>query len=311
MKIKHLLYIIAGFSLMACNKDSVKPVLPAGSVTIQGFDTRDSLVRQVGIAKDTAMVIALKAVLTGAASTGHTVDFRADTTRITSYRAKYGAATLLPTTSYFFFRSRCRIPAGASVSDSMQLNIVTQTTLKPETVYVLPVIIQSVDGRMNDAAADQTFYVVVKTGSKPVINKSNWSIVSVSNELDLLGAYKAVNLLDNDVRNTIWATDFGAPMPQHVVIDFGEILIFSGVTCRSPDTYYASYGYPTRFKVEVSMDGSTWTDKGSYNAGPAPVSQSIGITTARYMRFTVLAIAPYTASPSLSLLALSDIGLIP
>lgn len=307
-RIHILLYTISACMLFACGKENVTPSLPAGTVSIQGLTVKDTLVKEVAITRDTAIIIGLKAVLDGQSSTiDHIVTFRPDTTRMTAYRTRYGNATLLPYGSYVFFRSQCRIPAGASVSDSIQVNLTGQTKLKAETVYVLPVIIQHVDGTANAVAPGQVLYIVTKTGKSPSI-KTGWSIVSASSVNSASNAAEFV--LDEDL-NTAWASAF-APMPQHLVIDFGKQLTFNGVSYFSvPASSFSYGGYPTKVKIEVSTNGTAWIDKGTYNGATTAVTwkQSIGLTTARYLRFTVLEAAPYILG--LEVVQIGDISIIP
>lgn len=309
-RIHILLYIFAGSLLSACRKDAIKIPLPESSISINGLATKDTLIKEVGMARDTVYVIGLHAKLDGEVSTNdHIVDFRPDTTRLADYQAKYGNALLLPSNSYFFFRSQCRIPAGASLSDSIQLNIVAQTSLKPETVYVLPVTIRYVDGSADAIASGQVLFIVIKTGKRPGISKEKWRIVSASSVRSAANA--AENVLDNNL-NTIWASAF-APMPQNLVIDFADQVTFNGVSYGVPAANFAAYGggYPIKLKIEVSVNGTTWIDKGTYNGVTTPVvwSQDIGRTTARYMRFTVLQAAPYVAG--ISVVMIGDISLVP
>lgn len=308
MKRTHiLLYILAICLVAACKKDEVKPSLPPRSISIQGLAAKDTMLKNMPVLKDTPVIINLNAVLEGQVSmVDHIVTFRVDTTRLSEYRLKYGNATLLPYNAYLLFRSRCRIPAGASVSDSVQLNLTAQTTLKPETLYVLPIVIQNVDGSTDPVAAQQVLYIVIKTGKALDIDKSTWRIVSVSSTL---AGSPATNLLDKDI-NTEWGSDFFG-VPANIVFDFSQPINFSGVTYRVNDSYYVTGGgYPVKVKIEVSMDLSTWIDKGTYNGitTPGTWSQSIGATTARYMRFTVLEAAPLFG---FSIAILGDVSLIP
>lgn len=307
-RINLFICIVAASILFACRKDeSIKSPLPSSAVSIQGVALKDSVVKQVSIGKDSAIVIAMKAVLNNGASTSeHIVNFRTDSTRITAYRAKYGAATLLPASSYYFFQSQCRIPAGAITSDSVQLNIVAQKKLEPLTVYVLPVVIANVDADANPVTPGQVFYIVVKTGKRPTISKDNWKIVSVTSEDPTA---PATELLDN-APSTVWGTQFGVPMPQGVTIDFGEQLSFRRLSYTTPADYFAYGGYATKVKIEVSDNGSTWIDKGSFDGTTKPIMEEIvlGATSARYLRFTVLSSAPFFG---FDILFLGDISLYP
>lgn len=311
---KQILFFLSLFIfifLAACHKDDGGSSLLSGSIAIEGVSTKDTLVREISITKDTTVVIGIKAVLNGQLSfKDHIVTFRVDTSWLSSFRDKYGDATLLPYANYLFFRSQCRISAGTSIYDSIQLNLVTQTALRPETRYVLPVLIDNVDGNTEAMVPRQVLYIVVKSGKAGYISKSGWSIVTASSELTPSTPPEAV--LDNDDINTVWKSAI-QPMPQYLVIDFGNQISFTGVTYRTPPSYYAGTvgGYPTKVKIEVSTDGVSWTDKGSYPGVTTPVvwSQNIGLTKARYMRFTILEAKLYGGR--LSLVVIGGIGLTP
>jgi len=307
-----VILILAAGIFASCSKDNNGSFLTPGSVFILQNNGADTLVQEVSILKDTIVVIGLHAALDGRSATqNHTVTFRIDSTRMNSFKNNYGDALLLPRESYYFYRPQVQIASGASVSDSVQINLVKQTNLKSETTYVLPLVINNVDGDREAMVMDQVFYLVVKTGKIPPTSKSNWTIAGYSSQL---GANVATNVLDNDDQNTVWASSPG-PMPQYLIINFGARISFSGVTYRTPTMYYTNAslgGYPTRVKIEVSDDATTWTDKGTYDGilGPETWTQSIGPTSAQYMKFSVLAAAPY-ANGAAELTLVGGIGLIP
>jgi hypothetical protein len=237
-RIHCLIYLLAICLLNACRKDGAGPSLVPGSVSIQTDAGKDTLRKEVSVLKDTIVIVGLQAVLNDQPATGdHIVTFRIDSTRMTAFRAKYGSAALLPYDAYFFYRNQVRIPAGASVSDSIQLNLVKQTTLRPDNTYVLPLIIRDVDGN-SDAMKEQVLYLVVKTAKIPPTSKANWTVTASST----LGANKASNVLDADDQNTAWASAPG-PMPQYLIVDFGSLISFSGVTYRTPNVYYGNWSW--------------------------------------------------------------------
>jgi len=280
------------------------PALPAGSISIQALATADTIVTAVPVTKDSVFVIGFKAMLQGQPSTvAHHVVFAVDTTQLAGFRAKYGNALLLPAKAYYFYQPDCSIPAGAALSDSAAINIVKGSTLHQLTTYVLPVIIRSVDGQTEGIAAGQVLYLVARTG-KSLNSKEDWTIVSYSS--DNGAGYGAANVLDNDDQNTVWVTDLYKTMPQYVEIDFGSQLTFSGVTYRAP-YYKYGYAYPKQIKIELSTDGTNWTDKGTFGGQTSDATQTIdiGASTARYLRFTVLAAAPLV---SYDVVAIGGIG---
>lgn len=299
--------------LAACSKDDkTKITLPAGSVSFELAASKDTLEMPVSILKDSTITIAIKAALSGSASTSdHWVNFAVDTTKMSAYRAKYGSsALLLPAPSWLFYRSMTRIAAGASSSESAVLNIGQQTKLTEYSTYVLPLVIQSVDGNVDGVASNRVVYLVFKTGKPLFVNKTGWTIAGFSS---VNGTNAAATILDNNDATTYWASNITQSMPQWVAINFNRTVTFTTVNYYLPTAlaYPKNGGYPTSIKIETSMDGTAWVDKGTYAGNIANNMQSItiGETTARYLRFTVLASVKY--SSAYDAVFISGISLIP
>jgi hypothetical protein len=292
-RIYGFIYFFIMSVLFACKKDEAKPELAKARVSLEVLSRTDTLQQEVGVIKDSIVTLGIKAKLNGEPSAeDHLVTFRVDTTYINAYKAKYGNAVLLPYTNYLFYTSQATIPAGSTLSEPIQINLVSQTTLRPETIYVLPIVLKNVDGQVNAVAPNEVLYLVVKSGQTPNISKLDWKIVTYSSQLS---ATTSPNfLLDNDDQTTYWWSGL-QPMPQWVIFDFNSEITFQSVTYRTPTSNYTSGGYPTKVKIEVSSNGTTWTDKGTYNGVTTPITweQNIGQTTARYMRFTVLEVKLY------------------
>jgi len=296
---------------MACSKENTPAVLPEGSVSFQFAADKDTIEMPLSILKDSAVVIGLQAALSGTpSSSGHTVIFAVDTTRITAFRAKYGAANLMPSTSWLFYKSLARISAGESLSDSAQLNIGLQTKLTEYSTYVLPVVIQSVDGNPDGATGKRVIYFVFKTGKPLFVSKTGWTIAGFSSAN---ATSAATNLLDNNDLTTLWGSNLTQQMPQWVSINFNKEITFLALNYYIPVTlkYPAMGGYPTSIQIETSMDGTNWVDKGIFAGNIINNMQSIdvGLTTARYLRFTVLAATKYNAT--YDAVFISGISLIP
>src|SRR5690606_28707777 len=101
-------------------------------------------------------------------------------------------------------------------SDTAWLNIGQQTKLMEYSSYVLPVVIQSVDGS-SEGVANKVLYYVFKTGKPLFINKKGWTIDSYSSQN---GTSSPNFLLDDDNLSTFWASNIAGQMPQWVVINF-------------------------------------------------------------------------------------------
>jgi hypothetical protein len=297
--------------LAACSKEKGSSALPNSSVTFDLPAGRDTIQMPLSILKDSLIVVDFKATVTGSkSSTDHWVNFAIDTAKIDSYRAKYGDAVLLPASSYYFYKPLTRLPGSAAVSEPSQLNIISESRLTEFTTYVLPVVIQSVDGKVDGAAVSKVLYYVFKTGKPLVISKLGWTIAGVSSSFSAFSAAKAI---DNDKSGTYWASNITQPMPQWINIAFNKEISFSSLVYSFPPvfTYPSQGGYPTSIQIETSMDGTTWINKGVFAGNIVNNMQTIniGLTTARYLRFTSLAsvkyISVYTA------IFISDISLLP
>lgn len=297
--------------LAACTKDEAPAGLPEGSISFDVTVGRDTLQMPVSILKDTTTVIGIKAALSGNTSgTDHWVNFAVDSTKIALYRAKYGAAVLLPTTAYFFYKPMVRLAAGSSVSEAAQLNIVQQSRLTEYTTYVLPIVIQSVDGQQEGPAASRIMYYVFKTGKPLFINKVGWTLAGFSS---VNGTFAATNILDDNNTTTYWTSNINQSMPQWVAINFNREITFTGVTYYLPPLlkYPTQGGYPTSIQIETSMDGTNWVSKGVFAGNIENNMQTLntGSITGRYLRFTVLASVKYASTYSAIFIA--GISLVP
>ncbi|WEK36329.1 MAG: discoidin domain-containing protein [Candidatus Pseudobacter hemicellulosilyticus] len=308
-------YISILFSFMvllaACTKDEDAVVLPNGSISFRYPADKDTLEMPVSILKDTTLVIGLQAALSGEVSgADHWISFAVDTTKILGYRAKYGNALVLPATSYLFYRSTTSLSAGNTVSDSAKINIGQQTKLTEYSTYVLPVVIQSVDGQPDGPHTTRVIYLVFKTGKPLFVNKAGWTIHEFSS---VNGASVATNILDDNNLTTFWASNIAQTMPQWVTINFNRDVDFLALNYYMPTAlrYPTLGGYPTSIRIETSMDGVNWEDKGTYAGNIVNNMQTLetGETTARYLRFTSLASVLY--SSAYEAIFISGISLIP
>lgn len=296
MCIRYFIFIgMLTFALSACSKDNTSFVLPDDSIDFFGMEGKDTLQIPLAILADSVIVFELKAELTGITSgSEHWVNFAVDTTKLIEYRIRFGQAELLPSSSYLFFKPMTRIGAGSGVSESAELNIVQQTKLKGNTTYVLPVVIQSVDGRPEGAASDRVLYYIFKTGKPAFISKQGWTILDFSSSFN---AFVPANVLDDNNATTYWTSNITQLMPQWVSINFNTDVTFSAVQYYLPTAlnYPNLGGYPSMIKIETSADGLLWDDRGSYAGNIAANMQTLetGEITARYLRFTSLEAVKY------------------
>lgn len=298
--------------LAACSKDKQTPSLPDASVSFDLPNGKDTLqVVDMPITENVPLVFNIRAaLLNGQASADHRVSFDIDTTKITQFREKYGDAAILPGTSYLFYKPDVVIQAGSSVSDAAELNVGQQKKLRGRRTYVLPVVIRSVDSRIEGPATNRVIYYVFKTAKAQEIPRDAWTIAAFSSQNS--SAVGAVNVMDANDGSTYWLSSTAQRMPQFVTINFNEEYTFYGVKYFYPSIlpYPSSGGHPTSIMVETSMNGTTWTNKGTFAGNLVNKEQTleIGETTARYLRFTVLAAVPYSTLP---IVFVSGISLVP
>lgn len=305
LKTKALLAVTAALSLVfACNKKNI-PALAAGSIYIREAASSDTLSYPIPYAKDTLITMEFSAAISGHPFGGlHHVVFRVDTTKIADYKALHGAATLLPAANYFVDWNDCEIQPDSTLSEPAQINLLHASQLGASTTYVLPVVIDNVDGLTGIAQSGQVLYLQIRTGASQYLSKTGWSIVSFSSELD--SADGPDNLLDDD-NTTDWFTGFGG-VPQNVVIDMGQSNTFSKISFTDDPTYVGAGGYATQIDILISTDGVAWTDKGAFTGtGTAsPQLLDIGPCTARYFNFIIQQSVPFAGvSP---VIIVGDIG---
>jgi hypothetical protein len=299
--------------LMGCKKDDPgRTILPEGSVAFDMPAATDVVATTIDIKNVSLISVEMKASLKGSASSDvHYVSFATDTTKITEYRTKYGSsALLLPTSNYLYYKQTVAIPAGSTVSEPGILNLSFQTRLRPYSTYVLPLVITAVDGQTQDPKTREVVYYVFNTGEPLYVDHTGFTVTATASST--LGANTAARAIDAATGTTFWASSNTASLPQWISIDFARNVTFTGLDYFFPTTVSdAINGKTTSAKVETSMDNITWDDQGTFavNVANSERKQTINmpsVTTARYLRFTVLAAHPYVASATITY----NIGLV-
>lgn len=292
---------------MACKKDKTgRESLPQGSVTFDVPASTDVVARDYDIRSVSVVSVEMKASLQGMISSDvHYVTFATDTTKIADYKLKYGSnALLLPTKSYLYYKPTVAIAPGTNISEAAVLNLGFQTMLQPFTTYVLPLTIESVDGIPQDPKTRKVIYYVFNTKEPRYVNHTGVTLTATASST--FGANAPIRAVDANTGTTFWASSNTVPLPQWLNIDFARNVTFSGLDYFFPTGLTAANGaQTTSAKVETSLDNLTWVDKGTYaiNVNNAAKMHTINFpssTTARYLRFTILAANPYVASPTIT-----------
>jgi hypothetical protein len=288
--------------LMACKKDeSARESLTEGRVTFDLPASTEVVARSLDIKNITLVSMEMKAVLQGDASSDvHYVTFAVDTAKIADYRMKYGSgALLLPTTTYLYYKPTVAIAVGTSISEPAVLNLGYQTVLRARSTYVLPLVIASVDGQVQDPKTRRVVYYVFNTGDALYVDHTGFTLTATASSTS--GTNVAGRAVDAATGTTYWASATTASLPQFVSIDFGRDVNFSGLDYFFPTAVTPTIGgYTTSAKVETSSNGTIWVDKGTYtvNVNNTLKKQTINLpslTTARYLRFTILTATPYVS----------------
>ncbi|MFZ4261939.1 discoidin domain-containing protein [Sphingobacterium sp. HJSM2_6] len=282
---------------VACEKDNKRIDLAPVSVSFDHNSKTDSIEFGITNWKDELKTVELKASIIGNAGINdHYISFAVDPNKLADFKTKYALPTamLLPNSNYYFFKDVVKLATGNKTSEAAQLNLFQQTKLLEYSTYVLPIVIKSIDGKALELENERVIYYVFKTGKPLTINKSAWTIEQYSSYNPGLSP---TNLLDANNETTMWSTNISEKMPQWVLINFNKELRFSSLTYYLPKliNFPTDGGYPTKVKIEVSSDGQSWTDKGTFDSNIQQPMQTleIGESTARMLRFTVLQSVKY------------------
>ena len=307
-----LLFIVA-IAIVSCKKTQEASLLAPGAVYIKealNTDTLSASINKLSNVKDSIVTVKLQASVKQAAGSGtHTVVFGVDTSEMAAYRAKYGNIPILPASSYFIPFDSGNIAVGTTTSSSAEINIVSETPLLTGVTYVLPIVIKNVDGQATETTGQgQVIYLLIKIAGidrGTPINKALWKVVSYSSELAAADGPQYV--LDNNPV-TAWVSITTGTMPQYVTLDMGQNYNLKMVTYQ--DWASAAAGAaPTQLMIELSTDGSNWTNMGTFtDTAPGTALKYLAmnpVTTARYIRFTVLQV---TKLGNFTFVGIAEIG---
>ena len=275
-----------------------------GTIYINQADTTDRLVFNLDPSKDTSLDVAFQAAIADQPSAYNTtVTFGVDTTQMSAYVQEYGQADLLPAGDYQLIDSVASMPAGAQQSSTVKIRLLSTARVDPFKTYVVPVVIKNVGGKTAPIRGNAVLFIVFTKVPDP----NAFSVVSSTSDD---GSNLASNILNGNY--TCWRTPFfttDSLPPQSVVVDLAAPWPINGITFRGgPNSFFA--GAPTRVEIDLSTDGTTWTDAGQFNftgVSQAVISViSFPTTTARYFRFTILDATSYAGYVFAEL---SDVGI--
>lgn len=202
----------------------------------------------------------------------------------------------IPDNIFSFQNKTSTIRKGASISDNIAFSI-NGKLIEEGHNYMIPVSISEVGGSypVNKSLATTYFVVNVTPPVYPEIDRSSWAIYDFdSQEANGEGPDngRAVFAIDGKL-NTFWHTQWDGgepPLPHHISIDMGSAKTLSGLYLTARQN--APNGAPKTVVIDVSTNGQTWQNAGTYQLQAINARQSVFFSqayTVRYFRVTVTA----------------------
>ena len=196
-----------------------------------------------------------------------------------------------------------KIAAGASESTPATITVNAKDAVKPFTEYLLPVSIVSAEG-INCADCCQTVYFLYRgsmdASQMELLDRSAWTVLEASSEEPREGDWGHSGLkeacIDGDL-NSFWGTDWATshPQPPHwIVIDLGASTHIQGVAIQAREE---GYDGPKTMYLEVSDNGTDWTNVGDFKDIPAAGQFRSFLPEAADGRFVKLTITSVNGGP--------------
>lgn len=276
------LLLIAG--AVSCGKSfdenfNVKnPESYARIYTIQAIDDSAKHVYSLPMTLDTTVHIYANYGGLGMPANDIRVTFKVRPDLVAAYNEAHGTAyPLMLEESYTIQDEAVTIRKGKLMSDPVKVNIHT-AALDGIGTFVLPVHIESVDADITVNEELRTAYLLINgfytANPFTPYDRAAWSIAGCSSEEPGEGGGgggAALNAID-DVNTTYWCTAWRKtkPGPPHwIAVDMGKENDIHGFILRGrqdgtdPEQPKSS-GNPRVLLVQVSENGTDWTDAGSF-----------------------------------------------
>ncbi|KAA8475416.1 uncharacterized protein DUF1735 [Arcticibacter tournemirensis] len=202
----------------------------------------------------------------------------------------------IPDNIFSFSNTSSVIKKGTSISENTGFAINGKQITEGHN-YMIPVSISEVGGNfpVNRTLATTYFVVKVTPPVYPEMDRSAWTIYAVDSE-EASGEGpdngRAIFALDGKL-NTFWHTQWDGgepPLPHHIAIDMKATKTLSGLYLTARQN--APNGAPKTVVVDVSPNGTTWQNAGTYQLQVTNAKQSVFFSQAysvRYFRVTVTA----------------------
>lgn len=236
------------------------------------------------------------------------VDFTINPSMVDTFNLKNNTQyKILPAASYVFTQTSATIQRGTLSTTPMEIKINTggPNAFDVLTDYLLPVTIAGSKGTIKVNEELRTTYFLIRSqpnlSDYPEYSRSLWTVAGFSSEEPAEAQWGngglAIHTFD-DNSSTFWHSQWqnASPGPPHfIAIDMGETKTLHGLWFI--DRQNDQEGKPKDVKVQVSMDGATWTDAGAFTLENTKVKQKQflnGFKSARY--FKVIFNSAYDAS---------------
>lgn len=205
-----------------------------------------------------------------------------------------------PANSFNIDKMETVIRSGELTSGSVTVNYFSKK-FDPLLNYLLPISIKEASGYAINPKLKTVFIIVSKLQGKAVTTtlKSTWDISASSEELTGEGAVngRARAAIDGDV-NTFWHSNWAStapPFPHWLSVDMKQLNFVDKIALHPRNNNNNGF---TRFKLEGSVDGTTWILFGD-NIVFDPTNRtfqeySITPTELRHIRITALQAASPT-----------------
>lgn len=226
------------------------------------------------------------------------VEFMEDAAKAAAFnQANNTSYPLLPASCYAFGELNAVIPKGSVSTRPLAVKVNPDKGMELFKEYLLAISIKNAgDAKMETSL--QTAYYIVKASLDftdfPDYDRSSWTVAGVSSEEPGEGETNGglgIHTIDGNT-TTFWHTkwDGGYATPPHwIAIDMGETKTIHGLSFTGRQS--TNNGKPNLVQVEVSDNGTDWTDAGTLTLANTNAQQKFFVPSfpqGRYFRITVV-----------------------
>jgi hypothetical protein len=215
------------------------------------------------------------------------VQFEVNPALVDSFNKKNGTGyAMLPAGSYQLDNLAADIPAGKTSSTPLRFAIKTVGGLEVSKDYLLPISIVQTDATIPVNENLRTTYFQIRSEYMEY-NRPAWTLLETSSQES---PNISLNAFDNN-STTVWHTQWKLAKPAHphyLKVDMNTTNSMHGFYFNGSNNI--STGNPQKVHVDVSVDGSTWTNTGTFTFQNVYTKQTFYLNDpvpARYFRFVV------------------------